>query len=74
MNICLNRTNKMKKCPVCRSTRIVQSEGKMRCKKCNFSNIRMEELLEENFEFAQDRKQIKEKRYKQGGSLRIQKK
>ena len=61
----------MKKCPVCGSTRIVQSEGKLKCKKCGFSNIKMEEL--EEYGFAQDRKQIKEKRYKQGGSSRTQK-
>ena len=62
----------MKKCPVCGSTRIVQSEGKLKCKKCGFSNIKMGDL--EEYGFAQDRKDIKEKRYKQGGSVRTQKK
>lgn len=54
-----------KKCPSCSSTSVTQNQNGFKCKKCNYCNIPdfVTDILDKKHE----------KRYKVGGSKRIQK-
>lgn len=39
---------KLKKCPVCKSTRITKQKGIFHCKKCDYTNISEEKRKDEN--------------------------